>query len=165
MVPFWQKKSVWQVTTIIQPALCHLVTSHFQEIACNWTHKDQLRLPIFLTLLCMIVLTEKTSKFPQPIIFRILVFSCHKMTLITKITWMPRYWKQNWDWQKNTKYSQNNLKTVWYAVFARKDTLSWPTWQLLCKVIFSSFLKQYLIFFTLWAMLFLSSHYFYSRLV
>ena len=37
----------------------------------------------------MIVLTEKTSKFPQPIIFRILVFSCHKMTLITIITGMP----------------------------------------------------------------------------
>ena len=90
MVPLWQKKSVWQVTTIIQPALCHLVTSHFQEIACNWTPKDQIRWPIFLMLLCMIVLTEKTSKFPQPIIFWILVFSCHKMTLITKITWMPR---------------------------------------------------------------------------
>ena len=89
MVPLWQKKSVWQVTTIIQPALCHLVTSHFQEIACNWTPKDQIRWPIFLMLLCMIVLTEKTSKFPQPIIFWILVFSCHKMTLITKITWMP----------------------------------------------------------------------------
>ena len=40
-------------------------------------------------LLCIIVLTEKTSKFPQPIIFWVLVFSCHKMTLITKITWMP----------------------------------------------------------------------------
>ena len=90
MVPLWQKKSVWQVTTIIQPALCHLVTSHFQEIACNWTPKDQIRWPIFLMLLCMIVLTEKTSKFPQPIIFWILVFSCHKMTLITKITWMPQ---------------------------------------------------------------------------
>ena len=74
MVPLWQKKSVWQVTTIIQPALCHLVTSHFQEIACNWTPKDQIRWPIFLMLLCMIVLTEKTSKFPQPIIFWILVF-------------------------------------------------------------------------------------------
>ena len=94
MVPLWQKKSVWQVTTIIQPALCHLVTSHFQEIACNWTPKDQIRWPIFLMLLCMIVLTEKTSKFPQPIIFWILVFSCHKMTLITKITWMPRvHWR------------------------------------------------------------------------
>ena len=93
MVPLWQKKSVWQVTTIIQPALCHLVTSHFQEIACNWTPKDQIRWPIFLMLLCMIVLTEKTSKFPQPIIFWILVFSCHKMTLITKITWMPL-----WSW-------------------------------------------------------------------
>ena len=90
MVPLWQKKSVWQVTTIIQPALCHLVTSHFQEIACNWTPKDQIRWPIFLMLLCMIVLTEKTLKFPQPIIFWILVFSCHKMTLITKITWMPQ---------------------------------------------------------------------------
>ncbi len=90
MVPLWQKKSVWQVTTIIQPALCHLVTSHFQEIACNWTPKDQIRWPIFLMLLCMIVLTEKTSKFPQPIIFWILVFSCHKMTLITIITRMPR---------------------------------------------------------------------------
>ena len=89
MVPLWQKKSVWQVTTIIQLALCHLVTSHFQEIACNWTPKDQIRWPIFLMLLCMIVLTEKTLKFPQPIIFWILVFSCHKMTLITKITWMP----------------------------------------------------------------------------
>ena len=28
-------------------------------------------------------------KFPKPIIFRILVFSCHKMTLITIITRMP----------------------------------------------------------------------------
>ena len=62
MVPLWQKKSVWQVTTIIQPALCHLVTSHFQEIACNWTPKDQIRWPIFLMLLCMIVLTEKNVK-------------------------------------------------------------------------------------------------------
>ena len=69
-----KKKSVWQVTTIIQPALCHLVTSHFQEIACNWTPKDQIRWPIFLMLLCMIVLTEKTLKFPQPIIFWSLVF-------------------------------------------------------------------------------------------
>ena len=83
------KKRVWQVTTIIQLALCHLVTSHFQEIACNYTPKGQIRWPIFLLLLCMIVLTEITSKFPKPIIFRILVFSCHKMTLITKITWMP----------------------------------------------------------------------------
>ena len=84
------KKRVWQVTTIIQLALCHLVTSHFQEIACNYTPKGQIRWPIFLLLLCMIVLTEITSKFPKPIIFRILVFSCHKMTLITKITWMPQ---------------------------------------------------------------------------
>ena len=98
MVPLWQKKSVWQVTTIIQPALCHLVTSHFQEIACNWTPKDQIRWPIFLMLLCMIVLTEKTSKFPQPIIFWILVFSCHKMTLITKITWMPHQGKEDENW-------------------------------------------------------------------
>ena len=96
IVPVLQKKCVWQVTTIIQPALCHLVTSHFQEIECNWTPKDQIRWPIFLRLLCMIVLTEKTSKFPQPIIFWILVFSCHKMTLITKITWMPRKTKYNW---------------------------------------------------------------------
>ena len=36
-----------------------------------------------------IVLTERTSKFSQPIIFGILVFSCHKMRLITKITGMP----------------------------------------------------------------------------
>ena len=84
-----KKKSVWQVTTIIQPALCHLVTSHFQEITCNWTPKDQIRWPIFLMLLCMIFLTEKMSKFPQPIFFWMLVFSCHKMTFITKITWMP----------------------------------------------------------------------------
>ena len=83
------KKCVWQVTTIIQLALCHLVTSHFQEIACNYTPKGQIRWPIFLLLLCMIVLTEITSKFPKPIIFRILVFSCHKMTLITIITRMP----------------------------------------------------------------------------
>ena len=40
-------------------------------------------------MMCMIVLTDKASKFPQSIIFRILVFSCHKMTLITKITRMP----------------------------------------------------------------------------
>ena len=86
----WQKKRVWQVTTIIQLALCHLVTSHFQEIACNYTPKGQIRWPIFLLLLCMIVLTEITSKFPKPIIFRILVFSCHKMTLITIITRMPQ---------------------------------------------------------------------------
>ena len=85
----WQKKRVWQVTTIIQLALCHLVTSHFQEIACNYTPKGQIRWPIFLLLLCMIVLTEITSKFPKPIIFRILVFSCHKMTLITIFTRMP----------------------------------------------------------------------------
>ena len=84
------KKRVWQVTTIIQLALCHLVTSHFQEIACNYTPKGQIRWPIFLLLLCMIVLTEITSKFPKPIIFRILVFSCHKMTLITIITRMPQ---------------------------------------------------------------------------
>ena len=69
-----KKKRVWQVTTIIQLALCHLVTSHFQEIACNYTPKGQIRWPIFLLLLCMIVLTEITSKFPKPIIFRILVF-------------------------------------------------------------------------------------------
>ena len=86
----WQKKRVWQVTTIIQLALCHLVTSHFQEIACNYTPKGQIRWPIFLLLLCMIVLTEITSKFPKPIIFRILVFSCHKMTLITITTRMPQ---------------------------------------------------------------------------
>ena len=86
----WQKKRVWQVTTIIQLALCHLVTSHFQEIACNYTPKGQIRWPIFLLLLCMIVLTEITSKFPKPIIFQILVFSCHKMTLITIITRMPQ---------------------------------------------------------------------------
>ena len=84
-----KKKRVLQVTTIIQLALCHLVTSHFQEIACNYTPKGQIRWPIFLLLLCMIVLTEITSKFPKPIIFRILVFSCHKMTLITIITRMP----------------------------------------------------------------------------
>ena len=88
------KKRVWQVTTIIQLALCHLVTSHFQEIACNYTPKGQIRWPIFLLLLCMIVLTKITSKFPKPIIFRILVFSCHKMTLITIITRMPHLLKQ-----------------------------------------------------------------------
>ena len=89
MVPLWQKKSVWQVTTIIQPALCHLVTSHFQELAFNLLPKGQIRWPIFLLFLCMIFFTEKTSKFPQPIIFWILVCLCHKMTLITKITWLP----------------------------------------------------------------------------
>ena len=56
------KKRVWQVTTIIQLALCHLVTSYFQEIACNYTAKGQIRWPIFLLLLCMIVLTEKSVK-------------------------------------------------------------------------------------------------------
>ena len=91
-----KKKRVWQVTTIIQLAMCHLVTSHFQEIACNYTPKGQIRWPIFLLLLCMIVLTEITSKFPKPIIFRILVFSCHKMTLITIITRMPL--TEGWNW-------------------------------------------------------------------
>ena len=110
MVPLWQKKSVWQVTTIIQPALCHLVTSHFQEIACNWTPKDQIRWPIFLMLLCMIVLTEKTSKFPQPIIFWILVFSCHKMTLITKITWMPPLSYPTWSIIITSKLRNKRVK-------------------------------------------------------
>ena len=118
MVPLWQKKSVWQVTTIIQPALCHLVTSHFQEIACNWTPKDQIRWPIFLMLLCMIVLTEKTSKFPQPIIFWILVFSCHKMTLITKITWMPQH-------QLQRLHLREQLQSSWRRVRRGAERPEW----------------------------------------
>ena len=66
-----------------------LMTFHFQELALNLTPEGQLRWPIFVLLLCMIVLTERTSKFSQPIIFWILVFSFHKMALITKITGMP----------------------------------------------------------------------------
>ena len=65
------------------------MTFHFQELALNLTPEGQLRWPIFVLLLCMIVLTERTSKFSQPIIFWILVFSFHKMALITKITGMP----------------------------------------------------------------------------
>ena len=64
--------------------VCSILKSfhHLAHLVCQFL--------AFLLLLCMIVLTEKTSKFQQYIIFWILVFSCHKMTLITKITGMPQ---------------------------------------------------------------------------
>ena len=71
-----QKKSVWQVTTIIQPALCHLGTSHFLKVLYNKTPMGQIRWPIFLFFIYVLVLTEKTSTFPKSNMFWILVFSC-----------------------------------------------------------------------------------------
>merc|ERR1712155_233113 len=49
------KKCVWQVTTIIQPALRHLGTSHFLKVLYNKTPKGQIRWPIFLFLMYMLV--------------------------------------------------------------------------------------------------------------
>ena len=79
---------MWQVTTIIQPALRHLGTSHFWKVLYNKIRMGQIRWPIFLFLMYMLVLTEKTSIFPKSNMFWILVFSCPKMTLITIFTRM-----------------------------------------------------------------------------
>ena len=54
-----QKKCVWQVTTIIQPALRHLGTSHFWKVLYNKIQKGEIRWPIFLSLMYVSVLTEK----------------------------------------------------------------------------------------------------------
>ena len=88
IVPVLQKKCVWQVTTIIQPALCHLGTSHFLKVLYNKIPKGQIRWPIFLFFMYMLVLPEKLSIFPKSHLFWILVFSCPKMTLITIFTRM-----------------------------------------------------------------------------
>ena len=88
IVPVLQKKCVWQVTTIIQAALRHLGTSHFWKVLYNKTSKGQIRWPIILFLMCMLVLTENMSIFPYYIILQILVFSCPKMTLISIFTRM-----------------------------------------------------------------------------
>ena len=48
----------------------------------------QIRWPIFLFFMYMLVLTEKTSIFPKSNMFWILVFSCPKMTFITIFTRM-----------------------------------------------------------------------------
>ena len=85
-----QKKCVWQVTTIIQPALRHLGTSHFWKVLYNKIPMGQIRWPIFLFFMYMLVLTEKTSIFPKSNMFWILVFSCPKMTLITIFTRMTQ---------------------------------------------------------------------------
>ena len=96
IVPVLQKKCVWQVTTIIQPALCHLVTSHFQEIACNWAPKDQIRWPIFLMLLCMIVLTEKNVKISTTYYFLDFSFfmsqdDAHYQNHLNAPSWLIQY--------------------------------------------------------------------------
>ena len=83
-----QKKCVWQVTTIIQPALRHLGTSHFWKVLYNKIPMGQIRWPIFLFFMYMLVLSEKMSIFPKSNMFWILVFSCPKMTLITIFTRM-----------------------------------------------------------------------------
>ena len=83
-----QKKCVWQVTTIIQPALRHLGTSHFLKVLYNKIPMGQIRWPIFLFFMYMLVLSEKMSIFPKSNMFWILVFSCPKMTLITIFTRM-----------------------------------------------------------------------------
>ena len=97
IVPVLQKKCVWQVTTIIQPALRHLGTSHFWKVLYNKTPKGQIRWPIILFLMCMLVLTENMSIFPYYIILQILVFSCPKMTLISIFTRMTHRGKINID--------------------------------------------------------------------
>ena len=48
----------------------------------------QIRWPIFLFFMYMLVLSEKMSIFPKSNMFWILVFSCPKMTLITIFTRM-----------------------------------------------------------------------------
>ena len=133
------KKRVWQVTTIIQLALCHLVTSHFQEIACNYTPKGQIRWPIFLLLLCMIVLTEITSKFPKPIIFRILVFSCHKMTLITIITRMPHQLNICSDFQLS-RHSDCMLFTKWESHLKLIQNRGWLPVSSFSEIVIFSFI-------------------------
>ena len=85
-----QKKCVWQVTTIIQPALRHLGTSHFWKVLYNKIPMGQIRWPIFLFFMYMLVLSEKMSIFPKSNMFWILVFSCPKMTLITIFTRMTQ---------------------------------------------------------------------------
>ena len=90
IVPVLQKKCVWQVTTIIQPALRHLGTSHFWKVLYNKIPKGQIRWPIFLFFMYMLVLTEKTPIFPKSNRFWIFVFSCPKMTPITIFTRMTR---------------------------------------------------------------------------
>ena len=50
----------------------------------------QIRWPIFLFFMYMLVLSEKMSIFPKSNMFWILVFSCPKMTLITIFTRMTQ---------------------------------------------------------------------------
>ena len=83
-----QNKCMWQVTTIIQPALRHLGISHFWKVLYIKIPKGQIRWPIFLFFMYMLVLKEKTSIFPKSNMFWILVFSCPKMTLISIFTRM-----------------------------------------------------------------------------
>ena len=97
---------MWQVTTIIQPALRHLGTSHFWKVLYNKIPMGQIRWPIFLFFMYMLVLTEKTSIFPKSNMFWILVFSCPKMTLITIFTRMTLQ-------QVYLKYNLSSIQTNW----------------------------------------------------
>ena len=85
-----QKKCVWQVTTIIQPALRHLGTFHFLKVLNNKIPMGQIKWPLVLFFMYMLVLSEKMSIFPKSNMFWILVFSCPKMTLITIFTRMTQ---------------------------------------------------------------------------
>ena len=51
----------------------------------------QIRWPLVLFFMYMLVLTEKASIFPKSNMFWILVFSCPKMMLITIFTRMTLY--------------------------------------------------------------------------
>ena len=63
IVPVWQKKCIWQVTIIIQPALCHLGTSHIWKVLYNKTPKGPKR---------WLILTKKS--FPNQLFHEFLVF-------------------------------------------------------------------------------------------
>ena len=88
---------MWQKHVSFRP----LRWSYFQfvipghQIFKNSDHKNpigQIRWPIFLFFMYMLVLTEKTSIFPKCNMFWILDFSCPKMTLIsifTRMTLIP----------------------------------------------------------------------------
>ena len=136
-----QKKCVYQVTTINQPALRHLGTSHFWKVLYNKIPMGQIRWPIFLFFMYMLVLTEKTSIFPKSNMFWILVFSCPKMTLIsifTRMTLMLSWpWhlfqsRHRWPCQRRRTLPpveddlSTHLKHRWlFALLRRSTNLGW----------------------------------------
>ena len=92
----------------------------------------QIRWPIFLFFMYMLVLSEKMSIFPKSNMFWILVFSCPKMTLITIFTRMTQLYKLPYWGGGRGNSSNTRKKTIFFSgrvsLFQRRICKVW-----LCK--------------------------------